>query len=286
MHRFPESRRTESRSPANAPASSTPTPPWPIFAVWLRGRESLSAAYFGGDEHLGSATRGKAANHRRKRDEGGSRTRIGPGDLTLDRQRRFRLRGRRGTGRRKINGGRVELGRRPSRRRFMAVIYELRGKAAENCELGVNLYSGCAVGCRYCPEPWLRRMTLEQWTTVRGPAENILFHSSAKRKRWRAIRAKSCLSRGRPLSIGRGRPADAKGASYPGAIPLARSRGDAMRHEYRRGFRHFGSQSLEIPDADSLSVGKARPSVGARCPAIRRTRPGARKAHAAGIYTW
>ena len=34
----------------------------------------------------------------------------------------------------------------------MAVIYELRGTMAEFAELGLNLYSGCAVGCRYCSD--------------------------------------------------------------------------------------------------------------------------------------
>ena len=34
----------------------------------------------------------------------------------------------------------------------MPVIYGLRGKVAEFCELGINLYSGCAIGCRYCAE--------------------------------------------------------------------------------------------------------------------------------------
>ena len=62
----------------------------------------------------------------------------------------------------------------PSWRRFMSVIYELRGKAAEFGDLGLNLYSGCAVGCRYCHDPWLRRMTWERWTTGVRPQSNIL----------------------------------------------------------------------------------------------------------------
>ena len=41
-------------------------------------------------------------------------------------------------------------------------------------ELGVDLYSGCAVGCRYCSDPWVRRMTWERWTSDARPRKNIL----------------------------------------------------------------------------------------------------------------
>ena len=56
----------------------------------------------------------------------------------------------------------------------MPVIYELHGKAAEYAELGIDLYSGCAVGCRYCYDPWVRRMTWEKWTSGARPRKNIL----------------------------------------------------------------------------------------------------------------
>ena len=56
----------------------------------------------------------------------------------------------------------------------MPVIYELRGKVAEFCDLGLNLFSGCTVGCRYCPDAWLRRMPWDKWTTVVRPQSNIL----------------------------------------------------------------------------------------------------------------
>ena len=46
----------------------------------------------------------------------------------------------------------------------MAVIYELRGKPAEFGDLGLNLYYGCAVGCRYCYDIFLNRTTWERWT--------------------------------------------------------------------------------------------------------------------------
>ena len=46
----------------------------------------------------------------------------------------------------------------------MAIIYEMRGSAVEFGDLGVNLYSGCAVGCRYCHSISLQRMTWERWT--------------------------------------------------------------------------------------------------------------------------
>ena len=41
-------------------------------------------------------------------------------------------------------------------------------------EPAVNLYSGCAVGCRYCLDPSVRRMTWERWTTGARPQKNIL----------------------------------------------------------------------------------------------------------------
>ena len=47
-------------------------------------------------------------------------------------------------------------------------LYELRGTPAEFCELGVNLYYGCVVGCRYCYELF-RRTTREQWTSCAAP---------------------------------------------------------------------------------------------------------------------
>ena len=65
----------------------------------------------------------------------------------------------------------------------MAAIYELHGRVATLSEFGLNLYSGCAVGCRYCQFPWLHRMTLEKWTTVAQPRKNILFELERDAKR-------------------------------------------------------------------------------------------------------
>ena len=56
----------------------------------------------------------------------------------------------------------------------MPVIYELRGIMTAFGELGLNLYSGCAVGCRYCPIPSLHRVTWESWTGDVQPRKNIL----------------------------------------------------------------------------------------------------------------
>ena len=50
----------------------------------------------------------------------------------------------------------------------MAVIHQFRGRAAAHADLGLNLYSGCAVGCQNCSEPWARRMTWESWTSGAG----------------------------------------------------------------------------------------------------------------------
>ena len=65
----------------------------------------------------------------------------------------------------------------------MPIIYELRGIATEFAELGLNLYSGCAVGCRYCSEPWYRRMTWERWTIGARPQKNILSQLKRDAKR-------------------------------------------------------------------------------------------------------
>ena len=65
----------------------------------------------------------------------------------------------------------------------MSVIYELRGRAAALGELGLNLFSGCAVGCRNCNDPWIRRMTWEKWTTDVRPQKNILSQVKRDAKR-------------------------------------------------------------------------------------------------------
>ena len=78
----------------------------------------------------------------------------------------------------------------------MAVIYELRGRMAAYSELGINLFAGCAVGCRNCPDFWLQGITWERWISGARPRKNILFSLDAKRKKWRAIPAKSVFAPG------------------------------------------------------------------------------------------
>ena len=152
----------------------------------------------------------------------------------------------------------------------MAVIYELRGGAAAYGELGVNLYSGCAVGCRYCCDAVFHRMTWERWTTGAEPRKDILSKLSREAMKMEGDSRNHSLPHGRPLSIGGGGPPNAKCPAHPRAIPPARSDRDAVRQAERRGFRHFGAQSLEIRNADSLSVGTPARGVGARRCADRR----------------
>ena len=57
----------------------------------------------------------------------------------------------------------------------MPVIYKLRGQMAEFAELGLNLYSGCAIGCQHCTDPSALRMTREQWINAARPRRNVLF---------------------------------------------------------------------------------------------------------------
>ena len=65
----------------------------------------------------------------------------------------------------------------------MAVIYELRGGAAVFGELGVNLYSGFAVGCRYCCDAVFHRVTWEQWISGAEPRKDILSKLSREAKK-------------------------------------------------------------------------------------------------------
>ena len=65
----------------------------------------------------------------------------------------------------------------------MPVIYELPRKTAAYAELGLNLYSGCAVGCRYCSGPWFRHLTWERWTHGAQPRRNILVQLKREAKK-------------------------------------------------------------------------------------------------------
>ena len=76
----------------------------------------------------------------------------------------------------------------------MRVIYELRGRTADFGELGLNLYSGCAVACRYCTDPAIRRMTWEKWTTGARPRKNILFELERDAKEMAGDPARSRLA--------------------------------------------------------------------------------------------
>ena len=57
----------------------------------------------------------------------------------------------------------------------MPVIYELRGKPATYTQLGLNLYSGCTVGCRYCSGLAASARRWRNGPTTRGRDRNILF---------------------------------------------------------------------------------------------------------------
>ena len=69
----------------------------------------------------------------------------------------------------------------------MPVIYEMHGRMADISELGLNLYSGCAVGCRYCYFVVANHMSWQRWTTGAEP-RRFCSNPSATRKKWRAIR--------------------------------------------------------------------------------------------------
>ena len=64
----------------------------------------------------------------------------------------------------------------------MSIIYPLRGVAREFAELGVNLYSGCIVGCRHCCSPPVKRITREQFAREAHPRKNVLTELERKAK--------------------------------------------------------------------------------------------------------
>ena len=119
----------------------------------------------------------------------------------------------------------------------MSVIYELRGKS------GRVWRTGSQPLCRVC-----RRMSvlprylapphnlgaMDQRRTA-AKEYSVYAHSRSEKNGGRSARYPR-LPRGRPLSIGRGGPADAKSPPYPGAISPPRSSGDAMRPAERQDF--------------------------------------------------
>ena len=118
----------------------------------------------------------------------------------------------------------------------MPVFYELRGKSAVFGDLAINLYSGCAVGCRYCIDAAVRHMTLEQWTT--GPRRAGIFCRDSPHNAKKMV--------GDPREILLGPAADpyqsdeaarlTRKASHHGAIPPVRAGGHAVRHAEHADF--------------------------------------------------
>jgi len=56
----------------------------------------------------------------------------------------------------------------------MKAIYEPRGQAREYAPLAINLYQGCAHGCKYCYAPACMKKSREQWTSEQTVRKNIL----------------------------------------------------------------------------------------------------------------
>lgn len=56
---------------------------------------------------------------------------------------------------------------------FMNTIYTPTGRAAEYCELALNIYNGCDHGCLYCYVPQIMHKTREDFNEV-FPRKNIL----------------------------------------------------------------------------------------------------------------
>ena len=73
------------------------------------------------------------------------------------------------------------------------LIYETRGKAREYAPLGVELYTGCRLGCRYCFVSKLRNITIEQFHNDARPVENAIskLENDAKRLKARQKKGRS-----------------------------------------------------------------------------------------------
>jgi len=54
------------------------------------------------------------------------------------------------------------------------IIYETRGKAREYAPLGVELYTGCRLGCRYCFVPETLNISVEEFRTNNKPVKDAL----------------------------------------------------------------------------------------------------------------
>ena len=169
----------------------------------------------------------------------------------------------------------------------MPVIYEMRGNSAIFAEFGLNLYSGCAVGCRYCPSPWVRRLSWDRWTSGARPRRNILYLT---RSRSESLAGQSGrdpgLPRGRSLSIRGVGPADAKALlileQYHLRVQVATMCGMRSVRDFdilaRNHWKYatqifFRSESLR----EEWEPGGA--PIAERIQAVR-------EAHAAGLYTW
>ena len=168
----------------------------------------------------------------------------------------------------------------------MPVIYELRGRWLTFGELGVNLFSGCAVACRYCSDYWVRRMTWEKWTRGAGRA-GIFCSFSARREKNAGRSAQIAFSpTGDPYQSDEAARLTRKALLILEQYHLRVQMVTLCGLRSVRGFRHFGAQSLEIRHADSLSIGKLREEWEPGAAPIAERIQTLREAHAAGISTW
>ena len=169
----------------------------------------------------------------------------------------------------------------------MAVIYELRGQPAAFSELGLNLYSGCAVGCRYCYFVGLNRVTWEQWTTDVQPRRNILFTLNAKQKKSRAIlREIIVCPAADPYQSDEAARLTRKAVLILEQHRLRVQVLTVCGLRIRRRFRHFGANRWKYATQILFQSERLREQWEPGGAPIAERVQTLREAHAAGIYTW
>ena len=173
----------------------------------------------------------------------------------------------------------------------MPVFYELRGKSAVFGDLGhsTSLRGAATFGCRYCIDAAVAPHDVGAMDDRRkGGAENILSATCAQREKNGGRPARDPAGpRRRPLSIGRGRPADAEGEFFimeqyrlcVQVATLCGMRSPADFEIFARNRWRYGTEILFRSETLRKEWEPGAASIAEQIQAVLA-------AHAAGISTW